>query len=244
MVSFFIVYFLSKINEKTFGCQNIICLLCFSKYLKMENEKYLKDIQDIKQMMSQSSQFLSLSGLSGILAGIYALIGAAYAHSVLPEYNRAGYELSRATMTYDEQQITIKLFVAAMAVIVLSLVTGYILSSMKAKKQGEKVWTVSAQKLIVNFGIPLGAGGTFALILLQKEYYGLIAPITLLFYGMACVNASKFTFRDVRYLGITLIIVGLLATYFLGYGLYFWALGFGVCHIIYGAMMHFKYERN
>jgi len=210
----------------------------------MENDKYLKDIKDIKQMMSQSSQFLSLSGFSGILAGIYALLGALYANSILPAYNRTGYELNRNVMTLDEQEITIKLFVTAALVLLASLITGLLLSSAKAKKQGEKVWTDLALRLLINFSIPLVTGGIFALILLQKEYYGLIAPVTLLFYGLGCVNASKNTFRDVRYLGITLIIIGLFATYFLGYGLYFWALGFGICHIVYGAMMHFKYERN
>jgi general stress protein CsbA len=210
----------------------------------MENEKYLKDIQDIKDMMSKSSQFLSLSGFSGILAGIYALIGAAYANSILPSYNRTGYELSRNSLTYNEEEITIKLFITAALVVILSIITGLLLSSSKAKKHGESLWTNTSRTLIINFSIPLIAGGIFALILLQKEYYGLIAPITLLFYGLGCVSASRHTFRDVRYLGITLIVIGLFATYFMGYGLYFWTLGFGICHIVYGAVMHFKYDRN
>ena len=203
----------------------------------METKDYLKDIQDIKQMMSKSSQFLSLSGLSGILAGVYALIGAFIANTILPSYNRIG-----GTLT--EQEITLKLLLIAMAVIVLSIITGFILSSSKAKKQGERLWNESSKRLLINFGIPLNTGGIFALILLQKEYYGLIAPITLLFYGLGCVNASRYTFRDVRYLGLTLIVIGLFATYYNGFGLLFWALGFGVCHILYGSIMYFKYERN
>ena len=77
-----------------------------------------------------------------------------------------------------------------------------------------------------------------------KKMFGLVAPLTLLFYGLACVNASKYTIGDIRYLGITMILLGLLSTWFLGYGLLFWALGFGVCHIVYGSMMYFKYDRN
>ncbi len=210
----------------------------------MEAKDYLKDIQDIKQMMSKSSQFLSLSGLSGILAGIYALIGAGIANSMLPAYNKIGYEISRETYTVTEQEITTKLFVVAFTVIILSIVSGILLSASKAKKQNESLWNESSKRLLISFGIPLITGGIFALLLLQKEYYGIIAPITLLFYGLGCVNASKHTFRDVKYLGITLIILGLLATYFMGYGLLFWALGFGVCHIIYGTKMYFKYDRN
>ena len=204
--------------------------------LKMENEKYIKDIQDIKQMMSQSSQFISLSGLSGILAGIYALVGA-FVVNYLIEQNK-----------YDVIIIegrTFKLIIlTALIVLVLSLVTAYIMTKQKAKKVGEQVWNPSSKRLLINFCIPLITGGIFALLLLRHEVYGLIAPITLIFYGMACLNASKYTLRDVRYLGITEIILGLIAVEFSGYGLYFWVLGFGICHIVYGAVMYFKYDRN
>ena len=202
----------------------------------MEKEKYLKDIQDIKQMMSQSTQFISLSGLSGILAGIYALIGA-FVVNYLIDQNK-----------YDViivEGLTFRLIIlTALIVLALSLVTAYIITVQKAKKVGEQVWNPSSKRLLINFCIPLFTGGIFALLLLSHEVYGLIAPITLIFYGMACLNASKYTLRDVRYLGITEIILGLIAIEFSGYGLYFWVLGFGICHIVYGAVMYFKYDRN
>jgi hypothetical protein len=207
----------------------------------MENENYLKDIKDIKSMMANSSQFLSLSGLSGVLAGVYALIGAFVANRVLTTMNETEFNAYRNSTS--ESVVVLKLLAIALTVIVLSIITGFLMSSIKAKKEGENLWNLSSKKLLVNFGIPLLAGGIFALLLLQKEYYDLIAPVTLIFYGLACVNASKNTFRDVRYLGITILILGLLSAYFTGYGLLFWSLGFGVCHIIYGSLMHFKYDR-
>jgi uncharacterized membrane protein YiaA len=129
-------------------------------------------------------------------------------------------------------------------VLVSSVVTATILTFAKAKKEGEKVWNATSKRMLINFLIPLVTGGIFALILLRNEIYGLIAPVTLIFYGMSCVNASKYTYRDVRYLGITVIILGLLASEFSGYALQFWALGFGVCHILYGSIMYFKYDRK
>lgn len=202
----------------------------------MEAKDYLKDIQDIKQMMSQSTQFISLSGLSGILAGVYALVGAFIVNGLI-EKNR-----------YDViiiESYTFKMIVlTALVVLLLSLATAYLLTVNKAKKIGERVWNPTSKRLLINFCIPLVTGGLFAVLLLRQQVYGLIAPITLIFYGLACVNASKYTLRDVRYLGITEIILGLIAVEFSGYGLYFWVLGFGVCHIIYGAFMHFKYDRN
>jgi hypothetical protein len=137
-----------------------------------------------------------------------------------------------------------KLFIIASTVLILSIITGITLSVRKAKKTEDKIWNVSSKRLVINFAIPLATGGFFILFLIEKEILSLVAPLTLLFYGLACVNASKYTLGDVRYLGITMIILGLLSTWFLGYGLLFWALGFGICHIIYGSMMYFKYDRN
>ncbi len=132
----------------------------------------------------------------------------------------------------------------ALIVLVASLFTAYVMTIRKAKKVGENMWNASSKRLLINFAIPLLSGGIFALLLLRHGYFGLIAPMTLLFYGLACLNASKYTLRDVRNLGITEIILGLLAVEFSGYGLYFWILGFGICHIVYGAMMYFKYDRK
>ncbi len=199
----------------------------------MEAEKdYLKDIQDIKMMMDKSSQFLSLSGLSGIMAGIYALAGA----YIAIDYLMLDYNVSRT----DYLVLTI----IATVVLLLSVLTAYLLTVVKAKKRGETIWNSTSRRLLVNFLIPLVTGGIFAILLIKNRYYGLISPITLIFYGLACVNASKYTLRDVRYLGITIIIIGLLATAFMGYGLEFWALGFGICHIVYGTVMYFKYDRK
>lgn len=205
----------------------------------MDQKDYLKDISDIKNMMNRSSQFISLSGLSGVLAGIYALAGAYFAHTLLTRHEK-NYEDAYVTLESDTFQ---SILATAVTVLVLSLASAFIMTYFKARKQGEKVWNSTSKRLLVNFMIPLFTGGIFALLLLRHQVYGLIAPVTLIFYGLACVNASKYTLRDVRYLGITVVIIGLVATEFSGYALEFWALGFGVCHIIYGSIMYFKYDR-
>ena len=201
----------------------------------MEASKYLKDIQDIKEMMSKSTQFISLSGLSGILAGIYALSGAVYVNFLINKH-----EYTYITL----ESKTFKLIVlTAFIVLLLSLGTAYYLTAKKANKLGEKVWNSASKRVLINFAIPLIAGGIFSLLLIRQQHYGLIAPITLLFYGLACLNASKYTLRDVRYLGLTQIVLGLIAVEFSGYGLWFWVLGFGIAHILYGSIMYYKYDR-
>lgn len=208
----------------------------------MDNEKYLDDLKNIREMMDRSTQFISLSGLSGVLAGVYALIGAFFAKQILNSHMQRGYDhTGYVTLESDTFR---NIIATAIGVLVLSVGTALLMSRIKARKNGQSLWNATSRRLVINFLIPLVTGGVFALLLLRHQVYGLIAPVTLIFYGLACVNASKHTFRDVRYLGITVILLGLIATEYSGYALEFWALGFGVCHIIYGGIMHFKYERN
>ncbi|TXD82020.1 hypothetical protein ESY86_18990 [Subsaximicrobium wynnwilliamsii] len=207
----------------------------------MESKNYLQDISDIKSMMHKSSRFLSLSGLSGIMAGIYALIGAFLGYHIIYANNIISADGYRTIILTQKHMIEI--IVVAFAVVLLSLITGIVLSYAKAKKQNESLWDATSKRLLINFLIPLATGGFFIMFLLEKNIFAFVAPMTLVFYGLACVNASKYTLGYIRYLGITMIVIGLLSVYFLGYGLFFWALGFGVCHIVYGTIMHFKYDR-
>ena len=205
----------------------------------MTDKDYLKEITEIKTIMNRSSRFISLSGLSGILAGIYALIGAIAANFLLMNYQNSYSDLSILPISYIEYL----LIGIASLVLVLSILTAFILSSRKAKRSGEKLWDSTSKRLLINFTIPLLTGGAFCIVLYQNGLIGLIAPSTLIFYGLACLNASKYTLGSIRYLGIINIIIGLIATQFIGYGLYFWALGFGVLHIIYGVLMYHKYDK-
>lgn len=214
----------------------------------MESSKYLEDIASIKTMMSKSSRFMSLSGLSGILAGVYALIGAYAAHLVLGEQQLTASaqqypSLSGLINAYVAHPSGTKLVLIGFVVLLAAVITGVILTFKKAKKQNEKIWDSSSKRLLYNFAIPLATGGAFCIVLIQYGLIGLVAPSTLIFYGLALINASKFTLGDIKYLGLANVIIGLIATQFIGYGLYFWALGFGVFHIIYGAIMYNKYDR-
>ncbi|ASV29284.1 hypothetical protein [Maribacter cobaltidurans] len=211
----------------------------------MESNKYLEDIIEIKNIMNRSSRFISLSGLSGVLAGIYALIGAFFAHVRLEQSNISRVEgYSERDVFLSNNELVRDLLLIAIAVIVLASFTGFLLTLKKSKKRGEKIWDATSKRLVINFLIPLLVGGFFCLVLIQQNSAFLVAPATLIFYGLACVNAGKYTMGDVGYMGMAFIILGLISTQFIGYGLYFWALGFGVCHIIYGSLMYFKYDQK
>ena len=201
----------------------------------MDKQKYLQDLQDIKSLMQQSSKFLSLSGLSGILAGVYALIGSVFAYQLLSNQT-----LYLRNYSADNLHLIVKLLLIAGTVALLAVVTAYILTTKKAKKTNQKIWDKTTKSMLIHFLIPLVTGGIFGLILLKHEHFGIIAPVTLIFYGLALVNASKYTLETIKYLGISEIIVGLVAANFVGYGLFFWAFGFGVLHIVYGSLMYWR----
>ena len=207
----------------------------------MKSKDYIKDISEIKDLMKKSSRFISLSGLSGILAGIYALIGAYFAYDII-YVTQSPFDDYKTLVLYELEMI--QLFAIALLVLILSIATGISLSWRKAKKNKESMWDATSKRLLINFLIPLVTGGFIILSMIEKEVYLYIAPLTLIFYGLALVNASKYTIGYIRYLGLTLIVVGLACAWFLGYGLFFWALGFGLCHIIYGTIMYYKYDRN
>ncbi|MEL0456929.1 hypothetical protein WJN01_11880 [Flavobacteriaceae bacterium SZ-1-7] len=202
----------------------------------MESKDYLKDISEIKNLMNKSSRFISLSGLSGILAGIYALIGAAIAYYIVDNSIR-GY------LILDGKIFAICMFILAL-IAFFSIVTGIYLTTRKAKKNGEKIWDSSSKRLLVSFLIPLVTGGIYILIILNQGRYGHTAALMLIFYGLALVNASKYSIGDIKYLGLTDIILGLICAFLPSYGFWFWVLGFGFMHIVYGTWMHFKYDRN
>lgn len=207
-----------------------------------ENKKHLENLTEIRSIMERSSSFLSLSGLSGVFAGIFALIGAGFAYWYLyiyiPELSDEGQRLTKNFVS------EIRIIIIADAIIILgaALITGFIFTYRNTKRKGLSLWNSTAKRLLINLLIPLFAGGIFSGILIFQNITYLIPSVTLMFYGLALVNASKYTLRDIRYLGIMEIILGLLAA--VDYELFIWALGFGVLHIIYGTLMYYKYERN
>jgi hypothetical protein len=203
----------------------------------MDKQKYIEDLKDIKQMMNRSSKFISLSGISGITAGILAIIGAYLAYQTI--YSNQDYLVYRQA-SLNIENILILLLIAS-STLILSIGSGIFLTTRKARKNNQKLWDTQTKSLLINLFIPLFTGGLLCLILLSKGYIGIIAPLTLIFYGLALVNASKYTLEEIRSLGLIEIALGLFGIYFIGYGLIIWTIGFGILHIIYGVIMHIRY---
>lgn len=203
-----------------------------------------EDLQAIREIMERSSKFLSLSGLAGIFAGLCALVGAAVAWFIVLDsgnvcfdeymYGTAG-SAGSATRTY--------LTLDALLVLGFAVLGAFYFSQRKARRVGQQFWTNSTRRLLIHLLIPLVSGAIFIWILFMQNNMVLAASVMLIFYGLSLVNAGKFTFSEIHYLGLTEIGLGILAGLFVHQGLLFWTIGFGLMHIVYGALMYYRHER-
>lgn len=222
------------------------------------NQNPHDQLKEIRLLMEKSSRFVSLSGWTGVLAGTYALIGAIAAYFVIFKMKFTETISDTSVETYGTGRVinynytngwselfsekNILLTLIAIAVFVLSAATAFFQSSVKSKQQGVKLWNSTTRRLFVQVAIPLITGGIFCIALLYYGHAGLIAPAMLIFYGFALLNGSKYTMKEFHSLALCEIGLGLLSLLFIGWGLVFWSIGFGVLHIIYGILMQKRYK--
>jgi hypothetical protein len=210
----------------------------------MKNEEHINSIdtlKDIKRIMEQSTRFLSLSGWSGIWAGSTALLGGVVAYLQIHKYYEA-YNFRGAFSSSQFNDLKNQLLLLAFVIVCVALMGAYFFTNRKIKKEGLSIWNQASKKLMINIAIPMIAGGMLILGFLHNNDWRYVAPACLIFYGLALINGSKFTLNDIRYLGILELILGCICIYFPGLGLYFWIVGFGILHIVYGIVMWRKYD--
>ena len=203
------------------------------------NQKHQEDLSHIRSMMERSSRFISLSGLSGVFAGLSALIGGLYVYQLFKINGLDYFDGEHKLYSVD---LVSELVIIAIVILFFALSFGIFFTIRKSKKYNLPIWTSATKKMLFNLAIPLLVGGVFCLALLYHQIYVLIAPATLLFYGLGLINAEKYTFSDIKYLGFCELALGCVSLFFLGYGLVFWIIGFGVLHILYGLIMFKKYK--
>ena len=217
--------------------------MLFKALFMIQEQQTLDDLHHIKRMMERSSRFITLSGFSGIAAGVCALAGAWFAHNSLISRANGNYtigglvSLGGVKLLNDLMWIGVITFISA-------FISAFFFTYLRSKKDQLPMWGAASIRLFWNTTLPLIVGAIFIVRLMQYEMYELVAPSCLIFYGLALVNGSKYTLGEIRYLGFGQLLLGFINLWCIGYGLLFWALGFGILHIIYGILTWYKYERN
>jgi hypothetical protein len=206
-----------------------------------DNNEHLKNLNEIRSLMERSSSFISLSGLSGVSAGVMGLIAAYILNIRLKPFLNGSidYEMSGVTRA-DLITFGVTFF---SVVLLLTFALAIFFTSQKAKKNGLPVWDSSAKRLVTSLFLPLVTGGIFCLILVYHYYDWLVLPSMLIFYGLALINAGKYTLSEIKWLGLSEIILGLGAALFIDNAILFWAAGFGVMNIVYGLVMYVRHEK-
>lgn len=209
-------------------------------------KEQLDAIKDMRNLMERSSRFLSLSGLSGVAIGIIALLGATVLYlqfDLSPLHSGFENKLASIQATLDDKNF---LFLIADALIVLlvAVIAGIMMSINQSKKLQLPSWDLTAKRLLINLFIPLAVGGVLCLIMMTKGELGYLIPVTLIFYGLSLVNASKYSFDEIRTLGVLQTVLGLIAAWLPDYALLLWATGFGILHIGYGLLIHTKHQNG
>lgn len=199
---------------------------------------YIKDIEQIKDIMNRSTRFISLSGLSGVSTGIIALAGAYIAYQTL--FKHSDFQVYEAVELTGGVMGT--MLAIALGTLIVSVISAIFFTRRQTKKQQLPAWDAQTKRLLINLLIPLAAGGLFALMLLLRGFVGMLPSVTLMFYGLALVNASKYSLSDIRSLGLIELVLGLLAFWLIGYGLLIWAIGFGLVQLVYGLLIQKKYS--
>jgi len=208
-----------------------------------ESDQHLEDIKVIKKLMEESSRFLSLSGLSGIIAGLLAIAGAVVANLIISGTQGAEEWYSIPFAGGAAGTRTIILLLTDMAIVlVLSLAAAVIFSNRKARQTGRSAWTPVTRRMLTSLLIPLVAGGLFILITLSRVPANVTIASTLIFYGLAVISAGKFTFGEVHWLGVLEVVTGLICLLLPRYSVFIWVFGFGIIHIGYGLFMHLRYK--
>lgn len=211
----------------------------------MSKNNPIEDLQEIRKMMEDSSKFLSLSGLSGVFAGVVALLGALTAHLMIKDFTvKYMHYFASGRLDKEAAGLEMKLVLLAAAVLVLAIGGGILITGIKAKKSGQKLFSPISFRLLRSIMVPLSFGGIFIVGLYYHNIYLLIPPAMLVFYGMALLNASKYVHVDIKFLALSQMILGCVLIFIPQYGLLFWAMGFGIMHILYGTIMYFKYDRK
>jgi hypothetical protein len=199
----------------------------------------LRNLSEIRNLMEQQSKFLSLSGLSGVSAGLIALLGVGF----------AGYQLgtpwvfSEAASLLDDNGKLGMLVAVATAILIGAVAMAVVFSLRLARRKGLPTWNASARRLVISLGLPLLVGAAYCVIQIFHGVIVWVPACTLLFYGLALLNASKHTVPEIRLLGYCELVLGLACAAFYEASLLFWAGGFGLLHVVYGIWMYYKYER-
>ncbi len=192
-----------------------------------EAEEHLRVI---RQAMERSTKHSTLSGLSGVLAGCYAILASVFAPTTFGKLSE-------------------KLFFVAVwgATLALALLTDVLLTKRRAARVGKTAFSALGAQLAraVAPGLLAGAGVTLFHLLHPEALGTYLYGLWILCYAVALLAVGMFSRREVSVMGWAFLATGVIALVlpagFIIGPRALMALTFGGFHIVYGLWMGLKY---
>jgi hypothetical protein len=196
----------------------------------MNADKAARELKVIRQLMERPVRYSTMSGLSGILAGLAALGGLA-----------ADWAISSAWQDTPRMAMKINVLVWA-GVLAVAFAGAVICTRLRERRQNMPFWSGVKKRILLTILPPFVAGVGLTLIIAYRWHtgwgpneWGLIPAIWMLFYGLALWQVGLLSPVEVRLMGAAFLACGLAAAlWFQPYP--YWSLGvtFGGFHIVYG----------
>jgi hypothetical protein len=185
------------------------------------HDRAMDNLRYIRETMERSQSFTAVSGLGGVLMGLIAL-GATF-----------------LALRAETTGAWVAVWMGAAA---LSLSTALAAMTLKARAVGGSLLVGAGKKFAWNLTPPLLVGGVLTLAMTQAGAAELLPGVWLLLYGTGVVTGGAFSVRVVPLMGLTFMLVGAAALFApAAWGNLFMAGGFGLLHIVFGAVIWRKH---
>lgn len=213
----------------------------------MKEQEIQETLSDIRNMMERSQKVLFLDGTAGIVAAVWALLGAVAVSLVL--YGTVS-PLWGAWINPIRNSDWSTFFIVAIicaAVFCAAFLTVWLMSKRRAERDGmEFKLDAGTRRLLGNFFTAMVVGGLVCLTPLFNGLWNMVPGYMLLFYGLALVLISPIAFKIsiTKYFGYTEIMLGIAALALAPLGIMFWTIGFCILHLVWGIWFKIWFDRK
>jgi len=181
----------------------------------MDNLRY------IRKTMEGASSFTAVPGWGGMLIGVTALV-AAFIASLQPA-----------------AALWLGVWMVEAAV---SCLIGGVAMLQKARKAETPLLSQPGRRFALSLAPPLAAGALLTLFLFHAGSFAVLPGLWLLLYGAGVVTGGAFSVRVVPAMGVAFMVLGAAALFSpAAWGDVYMAVGFGGLHLIFGAIIAWRY---
>jgi hypothetical protein len=190
-------------------------------------EEAEENLRIIRGLMERSTKHSTFSGLSGVLAGCYAIAGSAAQAFMLP--------------AIAPDHPVYSFLILWSVVVVMAIGTDFLLTPRKAASVGKTIRSRLGRQMLLAAGPALGTGALLTLFFAKYQWIYNIYPFWMLCYGAAVCAVGLFSQKEVSRLGWAFLATGTLTLCLMlgisggdAIGLAMTAVSFGGFHIVYG----------